>query len=197
MKLALNQKTMRRVALQLGLPGGVGVALLLLAAWGEWGALPAWHRQIDQANAEARRIRQTVQQQGGGVVAEVTPEQAVSALMARLPTAAQRSGVIAGLLQAAKAQQLTIDSLQLHQTDERVEGGPEARGTGVSRQQIDVPLKGRYAQIRAWLVALLQEQPALSLDSLQLKRADAQTDLLDARVSLSLWVSDARDEAKP
>lgn len=196
MKFALDQKTLRRVAQQLGLPGFVGVALLLLAAWGEWGALPAWHRQIDQANAEARRVRQTVQQQGAGAVAEVTPEQAVNALMARLPTPAQRSAVIAGLLEAAKAQQLTIDSLQLHQTDERVEGGPEARGAGVSRQQIDLPVKGRYAQIRAWLVALLQEQPALSLDSLQLKRPDAQTDLLDARVSLSLWVFDGRDEVK-
>ena len=196
MKLVLNQKTWWRLAQQLGLPGGVGVALLLLAAWGEWGAVPAWHRQIDQAHAEARRIRQTVQQHGGSAVAELTPEQAVSALMARLPTPAQRSSVIAGLLQAAQAQQLAIDSLQLHQTDERVEGGPEARGTGVSRQQIEVPVKGRYAQIRAWLVALLQEQPALSLDSLQLKRPDAQTDLLEARVSLSLWVADQRDEVK-
>ena len=43
----------------------------------------------------------------------------------------------------------------------------------------------------AWLVALLQEQPAVSLDGLQLKRPDAQTDQIDARVSLSLWVADA------
>jgi Tfp pilus assembly protein PilO len=203
MKLALDQKTLRRLALQLGLPGWVGVALLLLAAWGEWGSLPAWQRQIDQANAEARRIRQVAQQGGAGAQAQATPEQAVAALMARLPTPAQRSTVIAGILQAAKAQQLSIDSLQLHQTDDRVDGGASTRGgagggtnggTSVSRQQIDLPIKGRYEQIRAWLVALLQEQPALSLDSLQLKRPDAQTDQIDARVSLSLWVFEGAEQ---
>lgn len=190
MKLAFNKKTALRVSQQLGLPGWVGVALLLLAAWGEWSALPALHHEIDRAAQETHRIRQAVQQGSIGAQAQATPEQAVAALMARLPTPEQRSAVLAGILEAARAQQLTIDSMQLHQTADRIEGGPEARGAGVSRQQIDLPIKGSYPQIRAWLVNLLQEQSALSLDDLQLKRIDAQTDQLDARVSLSLWVFD-------
>jgi hypothetical protein len=177
MKLAFDKKTALRLNQQLGLPGWVGVALLLLAAWGEWSALPALH------------------QGSAGAQVQATPEQAVSALMARLPTPAQRSTVLAGILEAARAQKLTIDSMQLHQTEDRIEAGPEARGAGVSRQQIDLPIKGSYPQIRAWLVNLLQEQPALSLDDLQLKRVDAQTDQLDARVSLSLWVFDGATTA--
>ncbi len=189
MKLAFDKKTALRVSQQLGLPGWVGMALLVLAAWGEWSALPALQRQIDQAAKETHRIRQAVQQGGIGAQAQATPEQAVASLMARLPTPEQRSTVLAGILEAARAQKLTIDSMQLHQTSDRIEGGPETRA-GVSRQQIEVPIKGSYPQIRAWLVSLLQEQSALSLDDLQLKRMDAQTDQLDARVSLSLWVFD-------
>lgn len=192
MKLAFDKKTALRISQQLGLPGWVGIALLLLAAWGEWSALPGLRHQIDTATQETHRIRQAIQQGSIGAQAQATPEQAVAALMARLPTPAQRSGVLAGILQAAQAQKLSIDSLQLHQTADRIEGGPEAGGAGVTRQQIDLPLKGNYTQIRAWLVSLLQEQPALSLDDLQLKRPDAQTDQLDARVSLSLWVFDGR-----
>lgn len=195
MKLAFDKKTALRLNQQLGLPGWVGVALLLLAAWGEWSALPALHQGIERATQEAHRIRQAVQQGSAGAQVQATPEQAVSALMARLPTPAQRSTVLAGILEAARAQKLTIDSMQLHQTEDRIEAGPEARGAGVSRQQIDLPIKGSYPQIRAWLVNLLQEQPALSLDDLQLKRVDAQTDQLDARVSLSLWVFDGATTA--
>lgn len=204
MTLKFDQQAWRRAGRQLGLPGGVGVLLLVLAAWGQWVNLPALQREVAHTAQEAQRVRQGVRAGGGVAAVQLTPEQAVAALLARLPTPAQRSGVLAGILQAAREQNLSIDTLQLHQSDEGTDGagtggGGAGRGASVSRQQIDLPLKGSYAQIRAWLVRLLQEQPALSLDALELKRADAQTDQLDARVSLSLWVFDGptQTQAQP
>lgn len=186
-----NEQAVRRAVQRLGLPGAVGVALLLLSAWGEWGSLPAWRAEIVRVEAQTRSVRQAARQRSEAPPQTATPEQVVGALLARLPTPAQRSVVLAGVLEAARAQQLEISSLQLHQADDRIEAGSGAGSAWrVSRQQIDVPLKGRYEQIRAWLVQMLQEQPALSIDHLQLKRLDAQSDQLDARVGLSLWVRD-------
>lgn len=197
MKLDVDRQSVRHLARQLGqqlgLPGAVGVLLLVLAAWGQWVSLPALQREVARTTQEAQRVRQAVPRGAAAAALQLTPEQAVAALLARLPTPAQRSGVLAGILQAAREQNLAIDTLQLHQSD----AGADGADAGVSRQQIDVPLKGSYAQIRAWLVRLLQEQPALSLDALQLKRADAQTDQLDARISLSLWVFDGARAGAP
>jgi NAD(P)H-hydrate repair Nnr-like enzyme with NAD(P)H-hydrate epimerase domain len=49
-----------------------------------------------------------------------------------------------------------------------------------------MPIEGSYASVRAWLAQLLNE-PALSIDNVDLQRGDVMSDQVKARVTVSLW----------
>jgi Tfp pilus assembly protein PilO len=67
---------------------------------------------------------------------------------------------------------------------------PEA-GTPLVRVRIDIPVTGSYAAIRSWIAQLLTDLPSLTLDGLELRRADIGKADLDARVRFQLLLRSA------
>ena len=53
-----------------------------------------------------------------------------------------------------------------------------------------MPVQANYPALRAWLAEILNNQPALSLDDLSLQRSSTDTDVLEARVRLTLFVAE-------
>jgi hypothetical protein len=60
-------------------------------------------------------------------------------------------------------------------------------GSGVARLEVVLPIKDRYATVKALVADLLTELPHASLSELKLERAAANTELLEARVRLTLY----------
>ena len=56
-----------------------------------------------------------------------------------------------------------------------------------------MPLQGSYAQIRGFIGAALLKDPALSLDSLKLRRANPQATVVDAELVWSLHSRKAKE----
>jgi len=60
-------------------------------------------------------------------------------------------------------------------------------GSGVARLEIVLPIKERYATIKALVADLLNELPHASLSELRMERSAATANQLDARVRLTLY----------
>jgi len=73
----------------------------------------------------------------------------------------------------------------LHDTRADYRDTPEA-GTPLVRVKIEIPVTGSYASIRTWIAELLKALPSLTLDGLELRRADVGKAQLDARVRFQL-----------
>jgi len=165
----------KQQARALGWPGLFGgVALLLAAALLLWAQ--TWDGEAARLQAEADTLRQQLRAQRalGEVIAPATQAQWQTAL----PPAALRQqrladllemGLRAGLVSARTEHRLSLDSV-----------------SGLERLRISMPVTGGYAQLRNFIGAALAHDPALSLDSLKLRRNSPQATELDAELLWSL-----------
>ncbi len=160
---------------RVGWPGFAAFAILAASAWGRWVNAPAIMSETAALHAQAlqERERKAVARPIDGVKATL------AAVYARLPDDRLSNATLAALLQAAKAQGLVVDAVQFRTESSRL---PD-----VVRHQLQMPIKGRYDALRAWLSKTLHEHPGVSLDSLEIKRKDALTSELEAELTLSLW----------
>lgn len=162
---------------RLGLPGLLGLALLGFAAWGEWVDAPKRQARIAGLQSDTTRLRSM---KPGELPREERPQAMLAALYGRLQTPDQRSAALSGLLKRAQELGLSVESVQFRAQAER--------GSGLVRHEIQLPLKGTYPALRDWIARSLQDQPALSLDAVQIRREQAQADPIEARVKATLWV---------
>ncbi|KGM39979.1 hypothetical protein JY96_07840 [Aquabacterium sp. NJ1] len=171
-----------------GVAGLLGVCLLGGAGWLQTVWLPRQHAQLDEWGSQARRTRHELQaalqaKAGSQPEALGTPEQAWQRLWQTLPGADQRVALQSQVLAQARQQGLVVNAVQYAGSKQ-----PWAAQDGVVlwRQRMVMPVEGGYGAVRAWLAQLLQE-PALSIDSLDLQRSDVMSDQVKARVAVSLW----------
>ena len=86
-------------------------------------------------------------------------------------------------LEAANAQ------LQLLQGDYALT--EESEGDFI-RLHIQLPVKGRYAQIRRYTQSLLEQIPALSLNEITFRRESVKTPEIEARLMLTLFLKEEK-----
>ncbi|XHS77030.1 GspMb/PilO family protein [Burkholderiaceae bacterium UC74_6] len=131
-----------------------------------------------------------LQEQGRSLVTQLKSQPAANAAgrpldrpawLASLPPGSARQQRLADLLELAIRQGLVIT-----RTEHRLSVDADA---GLERLGVNMPVSGSYAQLRGFIELALSQDPALSLDSLKLQRANAQAAQLDADL---LWSLHAR-----
>lgn len=173
----------RPLRLALGALGGPGVlaALCLLAA----GVLalqltPRWQAEADELAVQQAALRRTLRAQAAAAPAGT---QTPAAFLAALPPSSERQqrladlleiGLRLGLVAQRSEQRLSVDA-----------------GTGLERLRVSMPVQGSYAQLRQYLGAALAHDTALSLDSLQVRRAQRESPELQAEL---VWTLHSRRE---
>jgi len=148
----------------LGWPGALGVALLLAAlASDRWVTTPLEEQVVTRQAEAARRALLPA------------PAERVRKPMAlpreRAETALPR------LFAAARHHGLTLDEGRYAETGKVGEG---------RRLRVDLPVSGTYPALRAFLAEVLDENPALLLESLELARDDIAATQLEARLRFVL-----------
>lgn len=179
MRARLKQWRQQALA-ALGLPGLLGLAALAAALALQLGlSQPLQAREAELAEQAARLQRQLRQQRLAGTLPEDrgTPQR----WLAALPAAVQREQRLAALLRLSAEQGLSGS-----RTEHRL-----SREGGLERLRVSMPLQGSYAQLRRLIEAALRQDPALSLDSLKLRRAGADQPLLEAELQWSLFSQSA------
>jgi hypothetical protein len=64
------------------------------------------------------------------------------------------------------------------------------KGSKLARYEIQLPVRGSYPQIRAFIADALQAVPALALVDITFKREATQSGRLDARLGMHLYLND-------
>jgi len=180
-----------RTLTSLGLPGCLGLALLVLAAWLYWGEAPAEAQLLSEQEESLSLLRDQLQQatsadKSGPAAALNSPadtEALWQQLWQFLPAADTGRRMQADVLALARKRGIQLGSVQFH--GEALPGLPS-----VWRQRITLPVQAPYPVLRTWVNDVLQAPawgPAVSLDALVIERSDVMTDEVKARVVWSLW----------
>jgi len=155
---------------RLGWPGALGAALLLAALAADLLVNTPLEETVIARQAEAARRA-------------LLP---VAAERVRKPVALPRERVetaLPRLFAAARHHGLLLDEGRYSETGKEGEN---------RRLRIDLPVSGSYPALRAFLAELLDENPALLLESLELTRDDIGTTELEARLRFVLNLETAR-----
>lgn len=183
---------------RLGWPGLVGVACLLGVVWLERAWLPQQREQVQHTESDARRLRHELQARADAAQAAASaassaqvhldpkagPRAVWAVLWDGLPDASERLALQRGVLKTAADAGIVLGSVQM-----RGELAPwldKAQAQGLWRQRMVMPVQTSYPALRTWLAAMLR-QPALSIDALDIQRADPMSDQVKAQVTVSLW----------
>jgi len=174
----MTARALKRSLRSLGWPGAAGLLALLLAAGLAWLG-QGWEREAAASAAQADRLRAQLrlQRAAGPQVAEAAPVTAAQWWQA-LPPAGARQQRLADLLEMG----LRL-GLQSSRSEHRLSVDA---ATGLERLRVTMPLSGGYEPLRQYIEAALRHDPALSLDSLKLRRASPQAAELEAELQWSL-----------
>lgn len=155
----------------LGAPGIAGIAALLLAVvaivLGQ-----RWDARAAQLQAEARELRAKSRPVAAAAAAPLSVQQ----WQAALPPSTARQQRLADLLELA----IRLD-LNAARTEHRL-----SNAEGLERLRVTMPVTGSYAQLRRFIAAALEHDPALSLDAIKLRRVSPLAADVDAELQWSL-----------
>lgn len=165
--LTLHARSIGRALRSLGVPGAA--ALLGLAATAVLALLvtPSWEAQTEELAVQQAQLRRALRAQGAARGTD-TPAR----FLAALPPASERQQRLADLLEIGVRL-----GLEIQRSEQRLV--PDAGG-GLERLRVSLPVQGSYAQLRQYLGAALVHDPALSLDSLHLRRSQRESTVLQA-----------------
>lgn len=185
---------------QLGWPGVMGGLALLASAWFIGVVLPRQQALLDQVESDARRLRHDLRLKAESVrVAQEAASRAAergqvdenagaralwSGLWRDLPDASQRLSLQRAVLQSAQDAGVPLAGVQWR--GEAMSWIDASHPQTLWRQRLTMPVQTSYPALRTWLSLLLRE-PSLSLDALDIVRADPMSDEVKAQVTVSLW----------
>lgn len=155
----------------LGWPGLAGLAALLLAVvaivLGQ-----RWDAQAVRLQAEARELRAKARPAAASVALPLNVQQ----WQAALPPSSSRQQRLADLLELS----IRLDLVGAR-TEHRL-----SSSEGLERLRVTMPVIGSYAQLRRFIAAALEHDPALSLDAIKLRRVSPLSVEVDAELQWSL-----------
>lgn len=177
--LTLHARSIGRALRSLGLPGAAALMCLAAAAVLALQVTPSWEAQAEELAVQQAQLRRSWRAQGPALGAD-TPAR----FLAALPPAGERQQRLADLLEIGVRL-----GLEIQRSEQRLV--PDA-GSGLERLRVSLPVQGSYAQLRQYLGAALAHDPALSLDSLHLRRSQRESPVLQADL---VWTLHSRADA--
>jgi Tfp pilus assembly protein PilO len=168
---------------RLGRPGVAGIALIAFVAAFYGSTVAPLERELKNLRGEAERLESRLRM--GGPVAQggAASAEQLATFYAFFPAPQSSPDWIGKIYRAAKAKGLALRSGEY-----KLERRGELK---LARYQITLPVTGSYAQIRAFIGAVLSEVPAAALEEVSLRRESVSSPTLEARIRLTLYLGSA------
>lgn len=166
----------------LGWPGLIGAVLILASlAFGLALTVPADQelQQVRQRAAQAADIQARADR--GEQIIPPTAEGQRAAFYQDFPAQGEITRWIEEIYDAAADEQLSLARGEYVMTP--------VKDTRLTRYQISLPVRGDYGQIRRFITAAQAAVPNLGLDDLSLQRQEIGEAQVDARIRLSLYLT--------
>lgn len=159
--------------MRLGVAGQIGAAAILAALVLGLSVLLPGHQAVSSLGAELSRLQHHAPAAPAGTTT-------VSGFMQALPTRAEMPAVLGKFVEQAKQAGVQLDNGHY--------AFSPAQAGGISRYEIEFPLKGDYPNIRAFINSALSAVPAAGLDKLQVERKSIGDHTVSADVRFVVFV---------
>ena len=173
--------SVKQWSVRIGRLGMIGVALLAFSA--AFLGSGVYERRVHltqlQQEADAIRTRYRVALSHPETAAS-TPDQQLRTFYEFFPPLTALSDSLERIYAAGRGAGINLELGEYRLVQEQ--------GKRLARYQMTLPLKGTYAQIRAFVSKALEEVPALALDDIDLKREAISSKALEARLKLTLFL---------
>ncbi len=167
--------------MRLGLPGAIGLALLVAAAGYALAILLPTVSRIEKL--DERIATATIQLQSAKdakASAPLTPTEQLNAFYQAFPKGATVPDLLGKIYAVAGEQKLSLEIGEYVLT--------KSRSGRLDQFRIVFPVKGSYPQIRRFIGAALATAPALALESVNMKREKVADGVADARIVFLLYL---------
>jgi hypothetical protein len=163
---------------RLGLPGWLGMALMVVA--GAHLLLVVWPalETRDRLDREIAASEEKLSLCTSG--ADLSPAQRLASFYGEFPTAERVPDELARLFKFAETHKLELDVGEYSFV--------RAQGGRLDQFRITLPIRGVYPDIRAFAAEALEAVPALSLESVALRREKVVETTVDGRIVFLLFV---------
>jgi hypothetical protein len=166
----------------LGVPGVIGITLLVFSLSYAASALWPAKLELDAKREQAASQRERVAQARAGFV-DQSPAGQLRAFYSFLPPQPAAPQWLDRIYAAAEKERIALLRGEYGLVIE-----PE---TGVARYRILFPVKGSYSQIRGFIAGALDAVPALALDDVNFERQKISDGQLDAKIRMTLYLKKA------
>jgi hypothetical protein len=165
----------RRLERSLGRTGVVGAGLLVagIAFW--LGGVQPMRASVDRLHAVLAQAERAAPAR-----APRRPEDALASFYGYFVSREEAFAALSAIYTAADAEGLSLDTGEYRLSRDR--------GARLLRYQIVLPVKGSYPKIRQFVARALNEAPGIALEDLSLRRENAQSNVVEARVQLALYI---------
>ncbi|AYH42350.1 hypothetical protein [Azoarcus sp. DN11] len=174
--VVLVKELLGRFAMNAGVPGALGVFLLVVAVLGAYAG-----RVVNDGRAAALREEQLRLARSASTPV-VGPDERVqlSAFLERFPPATALPESLRRLNEHAAARGINVQRTDYSSS--------AVAGTSLTLVSLAIPVQADADAIYAWLGALLREMPEIALDSVSLKRGSTETARVEADIRLQLYL---------
>lgn len=164
---------------QLGWQGMLGLAILVGAiVLGLTVLLPAI-LHLQQLEKDFAQLQAAVKQHAT-LTDDRSPQAALNSFYEFLPPEKKANQQIAVILNAADAYSLQLDQVEyVLKRDSTL---------GLSRYLITMPLRGRYTDIRYFVIELMNRMPSAAVNELSFRREDIKAEQIEARLRLTVYL---------
>lgn len=170
--------TRRRWIFLFGWPGVAGAGLLVACLVFYGSAIRPLQSRLEAAHQVAVELQG--QAQRGAKRREQTPTEQLAEFYRAFPNEKDLLSWMEKIFTLAQNQGISLDQGEYKLNRDKA--------GKLVRFQMVLPIKGEYPQIRKYLDSLLTEIPVVSLEHLQLERQKVGDPVLEARISLALYL---------
>lgn len=169
---------------RLGVPGKIGIGFLVVSAIYFFSAVAPQETALQQLKERAETLQIQAQKPSSGDAdagKKMTGDQALQAFYDFFPMIDSSPFWIRELVRIAKKQNVELSSSEYRLINEQ-----DAR---LARYEMVLPVRGNYAQIRAFIADALEAVPAMAISAIAIKREAVSSDRLELRLEINLFLN--------